>query len=114
MVLGDFAKKGRCDMCLSPDIYKYGYLKQADKDKVDIVEIVKQRTMDDSLVEDFLEANPAVSSTMESVYAECIRKFLAYQRERAEYYKVDIIVDSIDGYSDEEYQALCDMAAAEK
>ena len=51
---------------------------------------------------------------MESVYAECIRKFLAYQRERAEYYKVDIIVDSIDGYSDEEYQALCDMAAAEK
>ena len=96
-------------MCLSPDIYKYGYLKQADKDKVDIVEIVKQRTM-----EDFLEANPAVSSTMESVYAECIRKFLAYQRERAEYYKVDIIVDSIDGYSDEEYQALCDMAAAEK
>ena len=50
MVLGDFTKKGSCDMCLSPDIYKYGYLKQADKDKVDIVEIVKQRTMDDSLV----------------------------------------------------------------
>lgn len=99
-------------MYISPDVYRYEYLKQRDKELVDIIEETKSRTMDDMIVEDFLEENQAVSPTMEKVYEECLKKFLSYQRERAEYFKVDIIVDAIEGYSDSEYEELRKIAAA--
>lgn len=67
--------------------------------------------MNDSIIEDFLEENQAVSPTMEKVYGECLKKFLSYQRERAEYFKVDIIVDAIESYSDSEYEELRKLAA---
>lgn len=92
-------------MQIDYNTYKPEHLKKSDKETLDRIENVRQKVMTDSVVEEFIESKD-VGSTIQSIYRDVLKEFVKYISERVEYAKVDFIIECIDSYSDEEFDAL--------
>lgn len=97
-------------MRIDPDIYDYRNLKDCDKALVDTIEETKQVVLNSSVIEDFIESKEIMGTTMQGIYRDALKEFIVFLQERTEYHKVDLIIEKIDGYSDEEFQALYDKS----
>ena len=100
-------------MKLNPEIYSPDHLKPCDKEKLDVIEDVSQRVLDESVIDDFIESK-SLGKTMQAMYREMLCDFIAFQKERAEYCKVDLIIEKIDGYSDAEFEQIREEARKRK
>lgn len=83
--------------------YSYDYLSEGDKASVDIMANVSDDVLNDEVVIDFIESKRLSGDTLQNLYKDALKDFVAFLRERVEYHKCDFIMDAIDGYSDEEF-----------
>lgn len=97
-------------MSINPDIYDYRNLNDSDKEKIDLIEEIKQEVLSGAVVEDFIDTKEVTGSTLRGIYLDVLNAFIEFLSERIEYAKVDYIITAIDGYSEEEFSELCKTA----
>lgn len=85
------------------EVYDYKFLNEADKALVDVIDSVKDEVLNEDVINDFIESKNFSGGTLQSIYTEALTDFVNFLRERVEYSKVDLIIEKIDGYSDEEF-----------
>lgn len=105
----------RNETMLNTDYYGKEYLRTADSEKVDEIELLREEILNDSSVEEFLENTlPLKGETAQTlVKEEILNPFSEFLRERIDYYICDFIISKIDDYPEEEYAEL-KRAADEK
>jgi hypothetical protein len=103
-------EKGRTTMHLNPDVYDYRNLKESDKEQIDTLEAVKTNVLNKDVVEDFVDTKDISGATLQNIYREVLNEFVSFLSERVEYVKVDMIVEKIEGYSDDEFESLYNAA----
>lgn len=93
-------------MYLNPDFYSYNNLKDKDKAKVDLVDRAAKEILDFEAVDEYLETRECGSDTLCKIQREILHSFVAHLREKAEYVKTDLVIEAIEGYSDEDLKNL--------
>lgn len=93
-------------MRIDPDTYDYRNLKDEDKALIDAIEETKQTVLNASVIEDFIDSKEIMGATLQGIYRDALKEFVVFLQERTEYHKVDLIIEKIDGYTEEEFQAL--------
>lgn len=93
-------------MRIDTEKYDYRNLKPSDKAQVDAIENTKQNVLNKAVVEDFLETNNVNGDALRGVYRDVLGGFVEYLKERCEYCKIDFIMETIDNYTEAEYNEL--------
>lgn len=88
------------------DFYDARNLKENDKALLDVMEGIKRDVLNDEVVDDFIDSKEVTGGTLRGVYKDVLNDFIAFLQERIEYRKVDLIVEKIDGYTEEEFKQL--------
>ena len=97
-------------MFIDPSVYNYDYLKDEDKNKVDLIEFTKRQIISSQIIDDYLELQHLPSETLTKIQEDLLTHFVSYLHERAELLKVDVIIEAIDNYSQEDFEKLKNAA----
>lgn len=98
--------------CFDPDIYNEDNLKQEDKKRIREIEFVKRRVLNEAVVDEFVSQYSFGEKSAE-VMKEVLLSFMYSLCEKVDYCICDMIIEAIDGYSDEEFETLCKKAGKE-
>lgn len=81
------------------DTYHIGLLKKNDKALVDILDKAEDLVLSDDVVEDYIDIKKVSGNTIQGIYRDLLIDFIGFLRDRIEFFKVDVIIDKIDGYA---------------
>lgn len=93
-------------MYFEPNVYNFENLKPEDKKEIEILDYIKTRLLSREAVNIFVNDKDIAGSTIQGVYRDILNEFVKYLGEHLEYYKIDMIVEKIDSYSDEEIRQI--------
>ncbi len=96
-----------------PDIYNIENLKDEDKKRVNEIEYVKEQVLGDNAVEEYLSEHYSGKATNE-ILKEMFIPFVESLRENVDCCICDMIVDAIEGYTEDELELLRKKAKKEK
>ncbi len=96
-----------------PDIYNTENLKDEDKKRVNEIEYIKEQVLSDSAVDEYLAEHCGGKVTNE-IMKEMLTPFVESLRENVDCCICDMIVDAIEGYTEEELELLKEKAKKEK
>lgn len=97
-----------------PNMYSVDNLKDEDKRRVDEIEYVKERVMSEEVIDDFLSEHSNGGKTTVKLLKEMLIPFVEYLREETEHYICDIVIGSIEDYTEEELKYLMARAGSRK
>lgn len=81
------------------DTYHIGLLKKNDKALVDILDKAEDLVLSDDVVDDYIDIKKVSGNTVQGLYRDLLIDFIGFLRDRIEFFKVDVIIDKIDGYA---------------
>lgn len=98
------------------EYYGKEYLKDADSEKVDEIELLRNEVLNAETIEEFLEDRMSLNgnTAKKLVRDEVLNPFLQFLGERFDIYLCDFIIAKIDDYTEDEYVALRAKAEEKK
>ena len=97
-------------------IYNVENLKDADKEIVDTIEAVKGRVLDEENLDDFLSQKCEAfteGSVTSALIKELLTSYANFLKEQIDYCEVDVIIDKIESYSEEELEEIINQKKEE-
>lgn len=96
-----------------PDIYNIENLKDEDKKRVNEIEYIREQVLGDSAIDEYLSEHGSGKVTNE-LMKEMFVPFVDNLRENIDCCICDMIVDAIDGYTEEEFERMRTRAKKEE
>ncbi len=93
-------------MYFDPSVYNIENLRPEDKKELELIEDVKTRLLSRDSVDVFVNDRDIMGSTLQGIYRDILIEYVKYLNEQLEYYKVDMIMNKIDGYPKEELRRI--------
>ncbi len=101
-------------MKIDYEVYRPEHLNEKDKQRWKDIQGVRDRLMQPDVIEDYLENKKINGSVLQGVYRDVLKDFSNFLSERIGFCEVDLLLECIDGYSEEEFDALCEKARQEE
>ena len=93
-------------MYFEPNVYSFDNLKPEDKRQLEVLEYIKARLLSRAAVDIFVNDKDIAGSTIQGVYRDILNEFIKYLGDQLEYAKVDMIMEKIDSYPEEELREI--------
>lgn len=101
-------------MYIDPEIYNPKMLRKNDKAKYDVIDETVDNILSTDVIEDFIEAKEVIGETIQKIYRDVLTEYVSFLKERAEYCKVDFLIEVIENYPDDEVELRLSAVQTEK
>lgn len=97
-----------------PSIYSIDNLRDDDKRAVKNIDSFAEEVLTDDIRDEFIESKKITGFYTQSLIRETLSEFINFLLEQTEYYKCDMIINSIESYPEDEFEKLKSKAEKER
>lgn len=103
-------KAGMCMSYFAPEVYDKKYLKPEDQRILSELQSMRDSILNSDVLEDYLDETVDNAPVMRNLVSETLSKFIDYLVLQSEYRFCDFIINRIEDYPEEVYEANVEKA----